>query len=63
MPDDATCPACGERLAIKGLSFFMINIVIDQHVQASPDCRLVVELNPDDKSVEIRRASEGRVSP
>jgi len=54
--DRATCPVCGERLAVQGLSFFMVNVVVDKHCKASPNCRLRVELNPDDKTVEIRRA-------
>ena len=60
MADDSPkCPVCGERLATKGLSFFMINVVVDKHCKASPSCRLRVELNPVDKRVEIRRAPEG----
>lgn len=59
MTDDATmCPVCGERLATRGLSFFMINVVVDKHSKASPNCQLQVELNPTDKTVEIKRASE-----
>lgn len=53
------CPVCGERLATKGLSFFMINLVVAKHCEASPRCQLQVELNPDEKSVEIKRASNG----
>jgi hypothetical protein len=43
---ETTCPVCGERLAIKGLSFFMINVVVDKHCKASPACNLRVELTP-----------------
>ncbi len=53
------CPACGERLPIKGLSFFMISIVVDKHCKASPECNLRVELKPHDKSVEIKQVSDG----
>jgi hypothetical protein len=67
MVDDNThCPVCRERLATKGLSFFMINVVVDKHSKASPKCQLRVELNPGDKTVEIKRASEvegGRHNP
>jgi hypothetical protein len=55
----ANCPVCGERLAINGLSFFMINVVVDKHCKASPKCNLQVEFSPEDKRVEIRQVPEG----
>jgi hypothetical protein len=55
---DGKCPVCGERLATKGLSFFMVNVVVDKHSKASPSCQLRVELNPEDKTIEIKPASE-----
>jgi len=55
---DRKCPVCGERLATRGLSFFMINVVVDRHSKASPGCRLRVELNPEDRTVEILPAQE-----
>ena len=59
MIDDVTqCPICGERLATKGLSFFMINVLVDKHSKSSPKCQLRVELNPADKTVEIKPASK-----
>ena len=54
---DETCPVCGERLATKGLSFFMINVVVDKHSKASPKCQLRVELDPEQKTVEIKPVS------
>jgi hypothetical protein len=57
--ESTKCPVCGERLTIKGLSFFMINAVVDKHCQESPKCNLKVEFTPEDKSVEIRQVSDG----
>jgi hypothetical protein len=57
--ENAKCPVCGERLAIKGLSFFMINVVVDKHCKASPKCNLRVELMPDDQRIEIKQVSDG----
>ncbi len=56
--DGATCPTCGDRLATKGLSFFMISVAVDKHTKASPKCRLRVDLNPADKTVQITRDVE-----
>jgi hypothetical protein len=49
---------CGERLATRGLSFFMINVVVDKHSKASPQCRLRVDLDPEGKKVDINPAWE-----
>ena len=51
--DDQACPVCGERLALKGLSFFMVNVVVQRHMEARPECRLRVDFLPDGKHVEI----------
>ena len=58
MEENPSCPVCGERLALKGLSFFMINAAVDKHSKASPRCNLRVEFLPDEKRVEIRIASD-----
>ena len=54
--EPAACPVCGERLAIKGLSFFMASVVVDKHTKASPGCLLRLDFFPEEKRFELRRA-------
>ena len=64
MKEESTpCPVCGERLALQGLSFFMVNVVIDKHSKASPKCSLQVEFLPEEKRIEIKQASAGTEHP
>jgi hypothetical protein len=61
--EDTNCPVCGERLAITGLAFFMINIAVDKHRKASPTCDIRIDFYPEEDRVEIMRASDPPRAP
>jgi hypothetical protein len=53
---EASCPVCGERLPLQGLSFLMINVVVERHSKTHPGCNLQIEFFAEEKRVEIKRA-------